>query len=174
MAIQEKKTQCRSKKDFQDGDMTGRIEREEQIQREEQIAQEEQTVGEGKASGQSVKRQDAGQEEVDLARGAALFRLGEAMERKDPAAEDILWETLILFQNEPYYTAKGLDFTYSIKGNEMFVTRKDKSITRATVVMSFKKALELEGCVKGPKKLGTFGASYLYPVFQRIGIIKEC
>lgn len=162
LAMQEKKIQCWSEKDFQDGNMT------------EQIEREVQTAGEGKKTGQSVKMQESGQAENDLAKEAVLSRLLEAMDQQNPAAEDILWETLILFQNEPYYTAKGLDFTYSIKGNEMFVTRKDKSITRATVVMSFKKALELEGCVKGPKKLGTFGASYLYPVFQRIGIIKEC
>ena len=108
------------------------------------------------------------QEQMD-----AVDRLREAMEQSCQAAEDILWEILILFQKEPYHTAKGLDFTYSIRGNEMFVTRKDKSITKATVLISFRKAWELNGCVKGPKKLGTFGASYLYPVFQRIGVITK-
>ena len=34
----------------------------------------------------------------------------------------------------------------------------------------YKKAQEL-GCVTGPKQLGVFGASYLYPVFLRLGII---
>ena len=29
-----------------------------------------------------------------------------------------------------------------------------------------------DGVVAGPKKLGTFGASYLYPVFVRIGVIR--
>ena len=58
-----------------------------------------------------------------------------------------------------------------IKGNEMFVTRKDKSITRASVMMAFHKALELDRVVTGPKKLGTFGASYLYPVFCCLGVI---
>ena len=28
------------------------------------------------------------------------------------------------------------------------------------------------GSVTGPKQLGTFGASYLYPVFVRIGVIR--
>lgn len=53
----------------------------------------------------------------------------------------------------------------------MFVNRKSKSITQATVFMAFWKAVELEGVVDGPKKLGTFGASYLHPVFLRIGVI---
>lgn len=86
---------------------------------------------------------------------------------------DILWNTIIKFQGYPFYTAKNLEFFYVIMGNEMFVTRKDKSITRASVMTAFYKALELGGAVTGPKKLGTFGASYLYPVFQKIGVIKN-
>ena len=31
-------------------------------------------------------------------------------------------------------------------------------------------ALELGGLVTGPKKLGVFGASYIYPVFVEIGV----
>ena len=90
-----------------------------------------------------------------------------------PAPDDLLWKTLAVFQKHPFYTAKNLEFFYIIKGNEMFVTRKDKSITRATVMVAFHRALELDRVVTGPKKLGTFGASYLYPVFQKIGVIKE-
>lgn len=69
---------------------------------------------------------------------------------------------------------KNLEFVYEIRGNEMFVNRKDKSITRASISLAFEKALELqktEGTVKGPKKLNCFGASYLYPVFEKLGII---
>lgn len=89
--------------------------------------------------------------------------------------DDFLWDTLLLFQKYPFQTAKGLEFTYEIRGYEMFVDRKEKSITRATVNMAFHKALELQrtqGKVSGPKKLGTFGASYLYPVFIHIGVIR--
>lgn len=89
----------------------------------------------------------------------------------DPAPDELLWDTLVKFQQYPFHTAKNLEFFYIIKGNEMFVTRKDKSITRASVMMAFHKALELERIVTGPKKLGTFGASYLYPVFREIGVI---
>ena len=67
-----------------------------------------------------------------------------------------------------------VEFVYEIRGNEMFVNRKDKSITRASISLAFEKALELqktEGTVKGPKKLNCFGASYLYPVFEKLGII---
>lgn len=79
-----------------------------------------------------------------------------------------------------FLTAKGLSYTYTIRerrdgalGGEMFISRKEKSITQSTVFMAFHKALELGGIVKGPKKLGTFGASYLYPVFIRLGLIRQ-
>lgn len=88
-----------------------------------------------------------------------------------------LWEQLIENQHRLYHTTKGLSFTYNIQGNELFVSRKEKSITRATVNMAYQKAKELGGgelpaVVKGPKTLGVFGASYLYPVFAEIGVIK--
>ena len=101
-----------------------------------------------------------------------LFRFQSAMEQPGGKPEELLWEVLGLFQDETFYTAKGLDFTYSIRGNEMFVSRKEKSITKATVLIAFEKAMELGRIVSGPKKLGTFGASYLYPVFVRIGVIQ--
>ena len=64
-----------------------------------------------------------------------------------------------------------MDFTYKIHGGEMFVDRKEKSITRATVMKAYGKVVELDGVVKGPKALGTFGASYLYPIFVKMGLI---
>lgn len=86
-----------------------------------------------------------------------------------------LWNKLIENQGKQYLTMKKLPFIYHIKGNEMFVSRKSKSITRATVNKAYHKAKELmesEGQVAGAKKLGTFGASYLYPIFVDLEIIK--
>ncbi len=87
-----------------------------------------------------------------------------------------VWKTLTAFAGLSFQTCKGLDFTYEIRGNEMFVSRKGKSITRATVEIAFRKAVEVqkqEGAVTGPKKLGTFGASYLYPIFLQLKIIRR-
>ncbi|MBQ9196378.1 MAG: hypothetical protein IJ157_03960 [Clostridia bacterium] len=90
-----------------------------------------------------------------------------------------LWQLLIDHQNEAYTTSgrgsrPGIPFTYAIRGGEMFVSAKEKSITKATVMTAYRNALALqaaEGCVKGPKRLGVPGAaSYLYPVFIRLGI----
>lgn len=86
--------------------------------------------------------------------------------------EAALWSMLVYLQGCVFLTAKGLKFIYKIKGGEMFVNRKSKSITQATVFMAFRKAMELGGVVPGPKKLGTFGASYLYPIFIRLGVIQ--
>lgn len=90
------------------------------------------------------------------------------------AEEDALWERIEKHTGEEFTTAKGLTFTYAIRGSEMFVSRKEKSITRATVNVAYHRAMELLDIgeeVDGPKKLGTFGASYIYPVFVKIGII---
>lgn len=92
----------------------------------------------------------------------------------DGRAEELLWSALAQCAGRPFRTAKGLEFRYEIRGNEMFVSRKNKSITYATVMLAFRTAMELqaEGTpVRGPKKLGTFGASYLYPVFCALGVI---
>ena len=99
--------------------------------------------------------------------------------RENPDA-DTLWEAIVAFQNYPFKTSKGLQFSYTVKtnkngelGKEMFISRKEKSITRATVEAAYKKVLEFGGVVAGPKKLGCFGASYLYPVFERIGVLTK-
>ncbi len=101
---------------------------------------------------------------TERAQEAAVRRLAA-----EPTEEN-LWEALLLFQSCPFHTAKGLEFSYTIKGGELFVSRKEKSITRSSVEMAFRRALAL-GEVSGPKKLGVFGASYLYPVFLRLGVI---
>lgn len=86
-----------------------------------------------------------------------------------------MWEALAAFEGYPFQTAKGIRFYYSIKGNEIFFSRKKKSVTRATVNIALKNVMQIreEGCeVSGPKKLHCFGASYLHPVFIRIGVIQ--
>lgn len=90
------------------------------------------------------------------------------------ALEDALWDVLVALEGKTFETAKRLNYSYSIKGYEIFVSRKDKSITRSTVNLSLWNAMELQKAglpVSGPKKLKTFGASYLYPIFMEIGVI---
>jgi hypothetical protein len=87
------------------------------------------------------------------------------------ALEPLVWAEICVRAGQSFYTAKQLEFTYRVKGNEIFISRKEKSITRSTVTLALKKALELNRIVTGPKKLGTFGASYLYPIFLQLGVI---
>ena len=59
---------------------------------------------------------------------------------------------------------------------EIEIDRKEKTITKATICLAFHTAVEIqkrEGYVSGPKKIGGFGASYLYPMFLRFGVIRE-
>ena len=94
-------------------------------------------------------------------------------------ADELLWDAILLYQNFSFMTTRGLKYSYAIKGGEMFVSRKEnsKTLTKSTIMLAFYNAVMIqkrEGYVKGPKKLGTFGASYLYPVFVRLGVIKTC
>ena len=96
-----------------------------------------------------------------------------AEELTDPA-EIELWNTIILHQGETFTssgrgTRPGVNFSFTIRGAKMFVDRKEKSITRATILRAYHKAVEL-GMFTGPKKLNVFGASYLLPIFKKIGI----
>lgn len=86
-----------------------------------------------------------------------------------------IWKAIATLTDRTIATAKGLPFTITFKGNELFVSRKEKSITRATVDMAYQQVLKLQEAgeaIDGPKKLGTFGASYLYPLFIALGVIE--
>lgn len=93
-------------------------------------------------------------------------------------AEDMseaqLWAVMQSISGRTFMTAKGLQFTVTLAGNELFVSRKRKSITRATVWRAYARLLELQArgeVVDGTRKLGTFGASYLYAIFIAIGVL---
>ena len=103
------------------------------------------------------------------------------LERSD--ADAYLWKTVTAFEGYPFLTAKGLRFSYAVKRGknglptaEIEIDRKEKTITKATICLAFRKALELQrhqGYISGPKQIGGFGASYLYPMFLRFGIIQR-
>ena len=77
-----------------------------------------------------------------------------------------LWEKIREIECRVFQTKKGLEFKIEIKGNELFVDRRKKSITRASVNMAYKKWIEDKDC--GPKALGVFGSSYLWSLFREI------
>lgn len=98
-------------------------------------------------------------------------RLGREID--SPDAEQYLWDAIVAYADYSFYTEKGLSMKYTVKGGELFFNRKEKSVTRASVMKAFHRARQLQhekGFVSGSKELGTFGASYLYPVLLRIGV----
>lgn len=85
--------------------------------------------------------------------------------------EKYLWSTIEIFSGYSFTTVKGLRFRYAVNGNEIQINRKKKSITRSSVKVALKVTLEEKGNISGPKKLEVFGASYLYSMFLRFGLI---
>ena len=91
--------------------------------------------------------------------------------------ENLVWEKLRGEAGMTCRTFCGLDFTYTVRGNELFVSRRAKSLTRATVIQSYRRAKEVlagGSALTGPKSIGTFGASYLLPIFQALGVLPPC
>ena len=104
-----------------------------------------------------------------------------------------LWETVRHYQGHTFRTSGrgkehsgSVGFTYRIRtssrtghetGELEFSTREQgKTVTRSSVELALSKGMELmesAGCVSGPKKLGVFGASYLYAMFLEWGLIKK-
>ena len=81
----------------------------------------------------------------------------------------LLWQVLKQYEQVEFQTVKGLAFTYVIKGNEMFIDRKEKSITKSSVLLAFQNLVKQGGIISGPKKLGTYGASIINPHFKDLG-----
>lgn len=87
--------------------------------------------------------------------------------------EKELWELLVSRQGQEFHTAKNLAFTYTIRGGEMFVDRRSKSITRATIAKAYQRVQEdSEHIIQGPKALNCFGAPYVWALFAALGIVQ--
>ena len=88
---------------------------------------------------------------------------------------EAIWQLLQQHQGETFHTAKGLPFTYTIRGGSRKVRRR-KSITVSTVRRALEKITLLEAAgevITGPKKIGCYGASYLYPVLLALDVLER-
>lgn len=79
-----------------------------------------------------------------------------------------LWERIMESQYKVFYTAKGLPFTYEIRGGEMVVDRRAKTITKASFQRAFSRIQEEPSAVTGPKSLNVFGAPYIWAVLRAL------
>ena len=84
---------------------------------------------------------------------------------------DDLWALLNEHQGETFYTIKKLPFTYVVKGGELFVDRRSKSITKATFEQALNKLKENPQQITGPKSLNVFGAPYVWAIFKAFNIV---
>ena len=90
-----------------------------------------------------------------------------------------LWDVIQANQGKSFLTKKGLPFTYSIKGGELFTDRRERSITRSTFEKAYEKLQNDQvgenapRRIVGPKTLNVYGAPYVWAVFMGIGIIEE-
>lgn len=84
---------------------------------------------------------------------------------------DALWQLLIDHQNKTFYTMKKLPFTYNVKGGEIFVDRRSKSITKATFEQALNKLKANPEQIKGPKSLNVFGAPYVWAILKTFEIV---
>lgn len=92
---------------------------------------------------------------------------------------DNLWNVITANQGKPFLTKKGLPFTYTIKGGELFTDRRERSITRSTFERAYEKLLADQvgeaapRKIVGPKTLNVYGGPYVWAVFAGIGVIEE-
>ena len=84
---------------------------------------------------------------------------------------DYLWDLLIQHQNETFYTMKHLPFNYYVKGGEIFVDRRSKSITKATFAQALDKIKKDPEHITGPKSLCVFGAPYIWAILKTFKIV---
>ena len=54
-----------------------------------------------------------------------------------PDVEEYLWDAIVAFADYPFKTETGLPMKYTVEGGEIFFNRKEKSVTRATVMRAF-------------------------------------
>lgn len=90
-----------------------------------------------------------------------------------------LWDVIVENQGKNFLTKKGLPFTYTIKGGELFTDRRERSITRSTFEKAYEKLCldrtvdNAPARIVGPKTLNVYGAPYIWAVFTGIGLIEE-
>lgn len=118
------------------------------------------------------------------------------MEKEESESLDmLLWETILAYQNQTFYTISGREFSYTVKhrkngeySGELLVSRKEssKTLTRSSVMLAFHKILEemqitekngipflIPPSYKGPKSIGQiFGISYIFSLFLEFGLIR--
>lgn len=137
----------------------------------------------------------------DKSGGAKRTEKWRERNKDDGDWKEWLWKAIIEMEGELFTTSgrgdrPGVEFYYEISraggsggrhyngesiegfGNELWIikdgVRKEKSISRSTVELAYRRAQEADGEVAGPRALGIPGAhSYLYPILVKLGVIRK-
>lgn len=89
---------------------------------------------------------------------------------------DQLWDTICAFQNVTFKCKGNETYTYEVHDDELELKGLNKVFCRNALNYSADKALFLrqhQSHVDRPERLGTIGASYIYPLFEKLGICTE-
>ena len=57
---------------------------------------------------------------------------------------ETLWKAIELFVGYVFHTATGLKYTYTVHGGELFISRKEKSVTMSTVEKAYERVVAEE------------------------------
>ena len=100
--------------------------------------------------------------------------------KKDPCEEN-LWKCVVAFRGYKFKTMSGLPFTYTLKKGrgdeftkELWIDRREdsKSLAWSSVMLAYHNIGKIGEVVDRPKALGDIrGASYIYGLFYRFGLI---
>lgn len=128
-------------------------------------------------------------------REVAVTELYQGIIKQESKLDKLLWDALLAYQGDIFYTSSGLPFSYAVKrkrngeySGELLVSRKEtsKTLTRSSVLLAFHKVIDaaqicdIDGKVelilpeyKGPKAIGQiFGISYIYSIFWKFGLLR--
>lgn len=92
--------------------------------------------------------------------------------RTDAEKEETLWQELIYLQGCIFTTGNGINFTYRIRGSEMFVDGEEKGIPRVAVMKAYRKVVGRD-TTEEPENPEASVENYLYPVFAKMGLIRR-
>lgn len=100
--------------------------------------------------------------------------------KKNPS-EETLWNCIVAFRGYKFKTMSGLPFTYQLKrgrGNvftkELWIDRREgsKSLAWSSIMIAYRSIGTIGEVMDRPKALGDIrGASYIYAIFYRFGLI---
>ena len=139
-----------------------------------------QQVFQGERNNEEVQMKDYTEnEQKNIRQQETKRRLLEAVSQGKETSE-LLWETLVAWQEVPFRTVSGLPFTYTIRQGkrgqltkELWIDRREgsKSLSFGSIRLAFENACRIKYAER-PKAMGDIrGVSYMYPVFWTLGLI---